>query len=92
MPTEKGHDGSSQGFHQRPLYLEETFASVGFTSIGLVSLGGVLCTNMKDRRVYSLFALEYRNAKGETLRVVHTFGITDTRTISLISLLNRVFP
>ena len=89
-PTEKSHDVSSQGFHQR--LLEETLASVGFTSMGLATLRGGSCTNRKGQRVYSLLALEYRNTKGETFRVVHSFGVTDGRIMALISLLTRIFP
>ncbi|MBP2510013.1 hypothetical protein J2855_003661 [Agrobacterium tumefaciens] len=81
-----------KGFINGLYILRETFASVGFTSIGLVSLGGVLCSNMKGQRVYSLLALEYRNTKGETFRMVHSFGITDSRIIAVITLLSRIFP
>lgn len=58
----------------------------------MVCLGGFSCSNMKGLRVFSLFALEYRNTKGETYRMVHSFGITDMRIIGLISLLARIFP
>ncbi|MBB6487928.1 hypothetical protein [Rhizobium lusitanum] len=42
--------------------------------------------------MFSLLALEYRNAKGETYRMVHSFGITDMRIIGLVSLFTRIFP
>lgn len=58
----------------------------------MVCLGGFSCSNMKGLRVFSLLALEYRNAKGETYRMVHSFGITDMRIIGLVSLFTRIFP
>ncbi|MBB4230053.1 hypothetical protein [Rhizobium mongolense] len=40
--------------------------------------------------MFALVAFEYRNTKGESLRMVSGFGI-DPKVISMISLLTRFF-
>ncbi len=74
------------------LSLERNSCERRLNDMWLVCLGGATCSNIRKQRVYSLLAFEYRNAKGETIRMVHSFGITDIRIIGLISFLNRIFP
>jgi hypothetical protein len=89
-PNDKGHDVSLAGFHHGHLETEETTASVG-----LRARDGrprrLSCSNMKGLQVLALVAFEYENARGEKLSFVAGFKV-NPNILSVISLLNRIFP